>query len=585
MTDSPPIKDNAHIAADRKAFMDAYGRAREQLAKLHGVSGVGFGLKITGSKITDDVAIVVHVRAKKSPDKVAADQRIPSNFEGYRTDVRASAPVRLASTSCDNDQSYPKIQGGIQIEAFASTAPLNQGPITGTLGCLVRGRNNSNDDNWYAMTCQHVLFDDTNLKTKDGDGVYHPYRPRTDKLGVERKGTLLGTLRSDDSEHGTYNNFYVDAAVVRLDIGSSCFGSTCGNARLTTAMTIANLNVTGQTWITPQTTNQITDVRAVDTDSSILNQQVFKVGRTTSRTVGRVIGINSSADDVVTITTDDGTEVVPVESRPNCIEIMLDGLTLNCKGKDSFGWDGDSGAFVVDDHNKVIGIFFGRGQTPDPQTTRYHSYACHIVPALDRLDVCVPAVGGTSHGTTNATDGSGLTVPSAASDLSDTSGGPHLAALGPRSRSPRGAPSNDLPALSSPQQQRLTRLRDALRLTEPGRAFDAAFSDMQREISSLVRHSRPVTVTWHRNRGPAFLARTLNHLRGDADSIPLAIDGVSRSQLLEQMRAILEAHGSNPLRASLSSCESVLPLLAHASTADEFLDALHNSSSVEAIEV
>ncbi len=580
-----PTKTNDHIEADRKAFMDSYGRARAQLAKLDGVAGVGFGLKVTGAKITDDIAIVVHVTAKKSADALAPEQRVPQSFEGYRTDVREIAPLTLMPTSCDNDQAYPKIQGGIQIEPWPSAAPLDKLPDLGTLGCLVRKRQSTSDDNWYALTCSHVVLDVGGLGTKDRDGIYHPYKPRKDSGGTVRSGTLLGPVNTFDTMDGVFSGDvnYIDCGVVRLDIGSTCFGSSCGNARLQTAPTIVNLNVTGQAWITPQNNNQITDVRSVDSDSAILSEKVFKVGRTTGRTIGRVININAPAGSVFGL---DGTT-----PRPNCIEIVLDS-GLNCHNTDSFGWEGDSGSVIVDDHNRVIGLLFARSTNPTTGS-QYSTYACHIVSVLDVLQVCVPVPappdGGTNHGTTNATDGSGLTPPQTLADRQalDAWNPPGLA-FGAATLTSRAARTFDAAAatpFSASQQTRLTALRESLRETPSGSELDASLTDAVREIAYLVRRCRPVTLVWHRNRGPAFLARTLNHLRGDADSIPLEIDGISRALLLDRMRAILALHGSNPLRASLSACESILPLLVRAATAEDFLDALRKSSSVEPVEV
>ena len=580
-----PTKDNAHIAANRQAFMDSYSRAREQLAKLDGVAGVGFGLKVTGSKITDDVAIVVHVKAKKPADALAPEQRVPESFEGYRTDVREIAPIKLMATSCDNDQPYPKIQGGIQIEPWPSAAPLNKLPDLGTLGCLVRKRGSTSDDNWYALTCSHVVLDHGGLGTKTGDGIYHPYKPRTDSGGTVRDGKLLGSVKTVDAWDGVFLNDvnYVDCAVVKLNIGSTCFGHLCGNPNLQTSPTIINLNVTGQAWITPQNNNQITDVRSVENDSAITSEKVFKVGRTTGRTVGRVININVPAGNVFGFDSN--------VSQPNCIEIVLDS-GLNCHNTDSFGWDGDSGSVIVDDHNRLIGLLFARSTNPTTGS-QYSTYACHIVSVLDLLGVCVPVPappdGGTSHGTTNATDGSGLTGPQTVADLqaifASKPPGLDFGAATLTSRAARAPDAAASTPLSTSQQTRLATLRDALRATPNGRELDDSLSDAVREIASLVRRCRPVTLVWHRNRGPAFLARTLNHLRGDSDSVPFEIDGISRAQLFDHLRAVLEAHGSNPLRATLSNCESIVPLLVQASTAEALLDALHESSSVEPVDV
>ena len=68
--------------------------------------------------------------------------------------------------------------------------------------------------------------------------------------------------------------------------------------------------------------------------------------------------------------------------------------TVEAGGEPRFGnivirWDdgsrggpGDSGALVVDERDRAVGLVWGRSDR-DPELT----YACHIHPVLDRLDV------------------------------------------------------------------------------------------------------------------------------------------------------------------------------------------------------
>src|ERR1700760_4871425 len=86
--DPKGLKTNTHIRGDTDAFIGAYGRARDALGKLDGVVGVGFGRKEKAGRFTGAMAIEVFVREKKDLDAIPAEHRIPSTFEGYRTDVR-----------------------------------------------------------------------------------------------------------------------------------------------------------------------------------------------------------------------------------------------------------------------------------------------------------------------------------------------------------------------------------------------------------------------------------------------------------------------------------------------------------------
>jgi hypothetical protein len=88
----------------------------------------------------------------------------------------------------------------------------------------------------------------------------------------------------------------------------------------------------------------------------------------------------------------------------------------------------------------------------------------------------------------------------------------------------------------------LAKFRD----TRRGPELHAAFAEVRREIGFLVRNSRPVTVAWHRCKGPAFMAHVLNHLAGHCESVPHEVQGVTRRTLLVRMREVLMSRGSNP---------------------------------------
>jgi hypothetical protein len=70
-----------------KKFDSALQKARKELIKLEGVMGVGYGFKETKGKSTGEPSIIVFVNKKKSIDKISTKQRIPSEFEGIKTDV------------------------------------------------------------------------------------------------------------------------------------------------------------------------------------------------------------------------------------------------------------------------------------------------------------------------------------------------------------------------------------------------------------------------------------------------------------------------------------------------------------------
>ena len=603
MSAQPPA-GNDHIRSNPEAFRTAYEHARQQLGKLKGVVGVAFGLKATGKAFTNDIAILVYVLEKKPNGSLAADQQIPPVFEGYRTDVRIFTPAKATIAKCNDDGAYADIHGGIQIEAWGAATPKNMAS-SGTLGCIVRRRGSADPDNVYLLTNHHVLLKD-DIKTKPNDGVYQPYKPRT--IGTKVfSGSLLGRISKDDVYAGhvntngfpvdsppmdpppqletipaTFDGFYVDAAAVHLDLASYCFGAKCptGDTNLTWSPTIPNLNlpVPLQPPLQPTDRDHVTDVRDIRTDQSVFGAQVFKVGRTTAWTKGLITGINVPAHDVISIT-DPNTNIkenIVVEFRYNVIELVLDPSTpnqLNCIGTYAFAGPGDSGSLVVDGENRAIGLFFANGPVPN-QTGAYLSYASFIVPVLDVLNLYIQTTTGTSHGAANATDGSGAGAATGNQTAASTPGVIPVS----YKRAVRGAGAVASPIdLTDGQQTHVLAIREELMATPRGAQLYSSFVELRREIAYLVRSCRPVTVTWHRNKGPAFVASMINYLRGDAPTIPTQIDGVSRAQLLSKMCDVLAVHGSNPLRLAIERHRADLALFANGATMHDIIGALREA--------
>ncbi len=619
MSDRPPsdnaTKGNDHIRSNPDAFMAAYARARPQLGKLKGVIGVGYGLKATGRAFTNDVAILVYVMRKLPNEQVPADQLVPPSFEGYRTDVRLFTPLEQHISKCNDDTAYPDIHGGVQIEAWGQDTPKDSVSY-GTMACIARRRGSAEPDNVYLLTCQHVLLD-ADIKTKPNDGVYHPYKPRKIAGHPELEhGTLLGRITATDVYHGhvdqngnpvdtpvgdppdapvleslpaTFDGFYVDAGVVHLDLGSYCWGGKCptGDNNLVWSPLVPNLNLPGPmpTGMQEVDRDTIIDVRDVRTDQSIVGAKVYKVGRSTGRTAGVVTAINAPAHNVLTLNTGGVEEHIVLDVRYNTIEIVLDPATpnqLNCLLKNSFSDKGDSGSLVLDSGNQAIGLLFAAGDVPDQQTAQYKTNACFITPVLDVLKVYIETTRGTSHDAKLATDGSGANAATSADLLTAPTGGITYVAH-ERTGVARPTPAPPTPIdLSDAQQARLRAIREELLATQRSEALYNSFVELRREIAYLVRSCRPVTVTWHRNKGPAYLAWIINHLRGDAATIPTQIDGISRAQFLARMCDVLAQHGSNLLRDAIDRHRVDLLIVADAPTAHDAIAALHDTESIGA---
>jgi hypothetical protein len=410
-------------------------------------------------------------------------------------------------SGCENNKEYDVIQGGITISPAEGHSA--------TLGCLVRKRNDDGRENIYLLTNRHVLYGEGR---GPGAVVYHPNHksdpgPSIPLGRVEPGGIRRNHPDPNPDENNPGENYYIDAAIARIDIDCIWCDSECSKDRLKVAGLIDGLGLNG---------NKILDVRDVRHDSSIVYKavngfpKVFKVGRSTGKTWGRVIEYRKRAS----------FKGDPPDEKAfwgyNVMHVAIDEDPpqngINCQGSLLFGDEGDSGSMVLDEQGRVIGLFVG-ASILDNNLAR----VCHIVPVLDALGVSIISEG-TSHGSTSATDGSGVAL-----HRDDGSGLPAGKIV---------FSSDDL---------------HALRSTQKGRALHEAFIHLRREVSYLIRNHKLVKATWHRHKGPAFLAHVLNHLRGHRDSVPREVDGVHAKTLLVKMAEVLRRYGSHSLRAAIDA--------------------------------
>jgi hypothetical protein len=562
---SEPTKDKAHVIANPDAFREAYARAREIFGKIEGVVGVAFGQKRVGLEYQDNVAIVVFVKEKKKEEDIPPAQRIPPSFEGYPTDVRV---VRKGIAEvCDNTTKYDKIKGGIQI-MVERTSGYNEG----TLGCLVKKRGDRGRENVYLLTNKHVLY---SPGKGAGADVRHPSQEDS-LLGTVQEGGLYGNFPYP-AENPAAPQYFIDAAIARIHLDSTCCGSTCTKDTTEVEETlIVDLQVNG--------VNSIGDVRDVTNDPLISGAKVFKVGRTTGKTTGFVRLVNAPLTADPPPDQAGGANV----AAQNTIYVEFDVTSAaggkNCKGNPCFTEQGDSGSVYVDEQSRVIGLHTHRGV---PVLSPLEpSHGCHILPVLDHLRICIPVTTGTSHGSSGATDGSGIepfspTAPLGPGDfpLPDGQIGFASQQIAAERTPTLGFP--DPAPLSDEEAEHMRELLDALRETAKGRELHRVFGDVRREIGYLIRNCRPVKVAWHRNQGPAFFALFLNHIKGYTAEVPREVKGIPRDILLARMAEALRAHGGNSLRRAIDEYSeeliAVIPTLNSAQDCIVFLRQTENS--------
>lgn len=131
-----------------------------QLMAKAGVIGVGIGLKESGGRITDQLALVALVERKQPEAALSADDQVPRQLDGLITDVREVGVLRAQNV---NSRSRWRniIPAGVSIGHYLVTA--------GTLGAIVYDP----DTNFrYLLSNNHVLAD--NNDGLIGDPILQP---------------------------------------------------------------------------------------------------------------------------------------------------------------------------------------------------------------------------------------------------------------------------------------------------------------------------------------------------------------------------------------------------------------------------
>ena len=298
--------------------LDYFGvkdRVAPGLLELPGVHGVGVGGKTTRGEPTGEISITVFVERKLPLSEIPAEQRIPEEIDGVRTDV-VEQPVETiiqgipgipVGTEDVDAEEYRPLRGGIQIGRRG-------GPGRGTLGCIctVTGAPNR----VIALTCHHVAF-----------------RRCAETASSEEVGQPIGRSSSTESCHDIFGRLVdaqcdtdVDVALVQLQGGMQWLAQIEGDGVVagTRAVTVADTNPP--------------------------RLQVKKRGKTSGLTGGTVIGVGV----VGTTNHEDGSVH---RSYTNGIRIRANPDPANPGARD-FGLQGDSGAVVRDLAGNVVGILF-----------------------------------------------------------------------------------------------------------------------------------------------------------------------------------------------------------------------------------
>jgi hypothetical protein len=516
MPDQHPVPDAARVAYVEQVHRDAAAT----LLAIPGVRLVALGGKEVGGRNTGELVIRVHVAEKRPRDQIPADELIPAEIDGVRTDVIVSGgkrsiaapPGGLVRSDETDDQTKRPVKGGVRQMTAAS------GAGEGTLGCLLWDTNNH--DVGYALTNQHVIDTDRALTVTVGTTeVGQPNGNSSSCCCNDIIGVYAAGERTDQS----------DQAVTRLSPG------------LKWVAEIVEIGV-------------VTGKRPLTAIDAVVNTPVRKRGARTRLTGGVVTdvgGLDPAGDQSVLVSANDNPD-----RRPN--ELLF------------FVEQGDSGSALVDDDNKVVALLYAReptraevtadGGTPPPLPPdgieRPKAYAWPIDDVLTRFANGTPAL------TLDvATGGQEHTVPGAATvavpaELAATVTTDDFLGTGDGLRAPVGRPWF---AGNPPPLETMATVRAQLTGSAAGQLLIELTDRHRAEVTRLLRTDRRVAVVWHRGGGAALFQLLLRMVDRPEQEMPATIAGTPVTALLDQLVQVLTERGSPGLGTDLRLARAVLP--------------------------
>jgi hypothetical protein len=319
-----------------RSLTDLIKKHSHKLAYQHKIRGTGIGFKISRGQITDEIALIAYVRYKPGINTLRQNNTapLPREIDGLKTDV-VSIPTgfttrilrRLDEDVIPDDGRYRPISGGEAMIMGGVSA-------TGTLAIILK----SNEE-LYGITNNHVganeFVEGQPPTAEEGDDWIQPgyHGGGQDPQDAFAKLFKWNSLKPQ----GTGENYY-DFSMAKVTINAE--------------------------EVHPYKIKDIGQVEGIEDIE--LGQTVMKYGRTTRRTVGRVIAVGVQTPPITY-----GEQNIPCD--------FLDQVTIAGDpdpSQNPFSQPGDSGSAVVSTEGppyKLKALFFAGG--PDPSTNIDYSIA------------------------------------------------------------------------------------------------------------------------------------------------------------------------------------------------------------------
>ena len=472
------------MSVQQDVMLDKLDPIKESLTSIPNVVAVGIGLKETDGGFTNEIAYRVFVDRKRPLSELGPDEIIPPVIDGIKTDVLTPYVIKPRPGVCGTERLTQAKHRPLQ----AGISVSNNSTGSGTLGWF--GTLDS-DGTTVLLTNEHVIGSVIDAK------VAQPI------LGCE-SDCCCCTCGEDDAI----------GKVVRSVTNSTV---DCGIARIDTEF-VAGIDLAIVNNIGPD----VITVANPPTAAAVVGSNVRKIGIRSGLTRGIVVHIG----DVAAAGTDPAGGVIAI--RPNQVLVIPDpaetyqvsdmstGVQI-CKF--AFSNSGDSGSAIVDANDQIVALLFAGDETTNSVDI---TFACNIASVLAALSAA----------------GSAIT-------LSSSPPGRRARFKRVRRENPAVNLRTEVP-ITVPQEVTVSFLGSVAEANRQSWLFNL-YEKHHREILRLINHCRPVTVAWQRGQGPAYVAALARAAREPAYRVPYSVGEISREHLLNRLRVVLIAHGSDAL--------------------------------------
>lgn len=311
-----------------RRLKDALLKHKMKLLGLDNVVGVGIGPKKVqqATIVSPKSSIVILVRHKLPEDRLHASQIVPKNLDGIETDVIEVGDIRLLNRMERQDP----VQPGVSIGHFKITA--------GTFGALVKDKATGEP---LILSNNHVIANGTNGRDKRGkvgDPVLQP--------GPHDGGTMkdiIGRVERFLPVH----RLLMSPTCPRAAAAEKCVNAVC--RLMAPAYVIKVLrqseqdNLIDAAVAKPVRTNSLRpDILGIGPVRGLAKAEVGMPVVKSGRTTGVTKGVVQAVDVTVQVDMGDGEQAVFHD------QVIATPMSQG----------GDSGALVLDDRKRAVGLLF-----------------------------------------------------------------------------------------------------------------------------------------------------------------------------------------------------------------------------------